>query len=244
MATKGTCDAGTRRLLTADKEWVRQTVTNMEPPETRYVAVGDADVERMRRAPIEISPAGRDRLGRLASVFARAFVDDPMMRWSLVGTQEPLELLDRCFTYFLERALDWDVVWETADANGAAVWIPPGRSEAWEEHPWSQQRILELSEDGGGRYESFWDWIESHIPDEPLWLLDSIAVDQQVQGQGYGRAMIELGLAKAAFTGCGAILSTGTERNVAIYKKCGFSVVDHLDAPDGGPHIWFMRWNP
>jgi GNAT superfamily N-acetyltransferase len=197
----------------------------------------------MSRAPLDICRADEDRLALVASVFARAFIDDPMMRWSLVGMREPLELLDRCFTYFLERALDLDLVWQTADANGAAVWIPPG-SDEWEEHPWSQPRILELSEDGGSRYESFWDWIESHIPDEPLWLLDSIAVDPQVQGRGYGRALIEMGLSKAVLTGCGAILSTGTERNVSIYQTCGFHVVDHHDAPDGGPHIWFMRWNP
>jgi GNAT superfamily N-acetyltransferase len=193
--------------------------------------------------PVIISRAGRDRVGLLASVFARAFVDDPMMRWSLVGTQEPRELLNQCFTYFLEIALELDLVWQTADANAAAVWIPPGSNE-WEEHPWSQPRLLELSEDGGRRYESFWDWIESHIPDEPLWLLDSIAVDPEVQGQGYGRALIEAGLSRAAIAGCGAILSTGTERNISIYTKCGFHVLDHLDAPDGGPHIWFMKWNP
>jgi GNAT superfamily N-acetyltransferase len=182
--------------------------------------------------------------GALASVFARAFVDDPMMRWSLVGTREPLEWLDRCFTYFLESALDLGLVRETADGNGAAVWIPPDRGEEWQEHPWSQPRILELCEDGGGRYESFWDWIDAHTPDGPLWLLDSIAVDPQVQGRGYGRALIEAGLSEAAATGCGAILSTGTVRNVSIYAKCGFHRVEDLDAPDGGPHIWFMRWDP
>jgi GNAT superfamily N-acetyltransferase len=198
----------------------------------------------MNRAPIEVCRADEDRLRFVASLFARAFVDDPMMRWSLVGTREPLQLLDLCFSYFLERALHLDLVWETADAKGAAVWIPPGGSDKWEEHPWSQPRILGLSEDGGSRYESFWNWIDSHIPDEPLWLLDSIGVDPHVQGRGYGRALIELGQSKASNTGCGAILSTGTERNVSIYKKCGFHVVDHLDAPDGGPHIWFMRWNP
>ncbi len=198
----------------------------------------------MSGTPVEISRAGNFRLASLASVFARAFVDDPMMRWSLLGRREPQELLKQCFTYFLQSAVDLGLVWEAGDARGAAVWIPPDSSAGWVEHPWSQPRILELSDDGGGRYESFWDWIDSRIPDEPLWLLDSIAVDPQVQGQGYGRALIEMGQSKAGATGCGAILSTGTERNVSIYTRCGFRVVDHVDAPDGGPHIWFMRWDP
>lgn len=124
------------------------------------------------------------------------------------------------------------------------MWIPPGSSDEWEKHPWSQSRILELSDDEGGRYQAFWDWVESRIPDEPLWLLDSIAVDPHIQGKGYGRALIELGQSMAASTDCGAILSTGTERNILIYKKCGFHIMDHVDSPNGGPHIWYMRWDP
>ncbi len=198
----------------------------------------------MNGAPVEISRAGNSRLTSLVSVFARAFVDDPMMRWSLLGDREPQELLNLCFTYFLEVAVDLGLVWEAGGGNGGAVWIPPGSGDEWEEHPWSQPRILELSDDGGGRYETFWDWVESHIPDEPLWLLDSIAVDPHIQGKGYGRALIEVGQSMAATTDCGAILSTGTERNILIYKKCGFRIVDHVDAPNGGPHVWFMRWDP
>ncbi len=29
-----------------------------------------------------------------------------------------------------------------------------------------------------------------------------------------------------------------------IYERSGFRVVEDVDAPDGGPHIWFMRWDP
>ena len=198
----------------------------------------------MDGVPVRISRAGAFQLGTLAAVFARAFRDDPMMRWSLVGTQEPEEVLVRCFTFFLERVLDAGLVWSTEDGNGVAVWMPPGSGDGWQEHPWSQPRILELSEDGGERYESFWEWVEDHIPPEPLWLLDTIAVEPRVQGQGYGRALIGAGQSQAALGDCGAFLSTGTERNVPIYQKCGFRIVDHADAPDGGPPVWFMRWDP
>jgi GNAT superfamily N-acetyltransferase len=223
----------------ADRPLTDPWSTSLSP----FGPIGSLRLESMPGNPLDISRAERFRLGSLAPMFARAFRDDPMMRWSLVGAQEPEEVLHQCFTYFLERALDLGMVWSSADAHGAAVWMPPGIGDGWEEHPWSQPRILELSEDGGGRYESFWEWIESHIPEEPLWLLDSIAVDPQVQGRGYGRALIESGQSLAALAGRGAFLSTGTHGNVAIYQKCGFRIVDHVDAPDGGPHVWFMRWD-
>jgi predicted N-acetyltransferase YhbS len=77
-----------------------------------------------------------------------------------------------------------------------------------------------------------------------MWLLDSIAVVPEAQGRGLGRALIETGLARARADGTGAFLSTGTPRNVSIYGRCGFRVVEDVDAPEGGPHIWFMRWDP
>jgi hypothetical protein len=56
--------------------------------------------------------------------------------------------------------------------------------------------------------------------------------------------LIATGLARARADGVGAFLSTGTPRNVAIYGRCGFRVVEDIDAPSGGPHVWFMRWDP
>ncbi len=88
------------------------------------------------------------------------------------------------------------------------------------------------------------DWVYSHGPEGELWQLDSIAVEPRSQGRGLGRALIDAGLERARAESVGAFLSTGTPRNVDIYESCGFRVVEDADAPDGGPHIWFMRWDP
>jgi hypothetical protein len=42
------------------------------------------------------------------------------------------------------------------------------------------------------------------------------------------------GLERRPADGGGAFLSTGTARNVSIYHRCGFRVVEGLDAPAGG----------
>jgi GNAT superfamily N-acetyltransferase len=191
-----------------------------------------------------VVPAGSDRCEVLAPVFGRAFAEDPMLRWTLGEVADPAERITRCFACFLKRALTLEIVWETGEGQGAAVWIPPGRAETWDEHPWSQAEIGALMDDGGRRYDTFWSWIDSRIPDEPLWLLDSIAVDPSAQGKGLGTALIADGLARARSAGEGAFLSTGTPRNVPIYKRSGFRVVEERDAPGGGPHIWFMRADP
>ena len=150
----------------------------------------------------------------------------------------------RCFAAFLEVVLDLGLVREAGNAQGAAVWVPPGRFASWAEHPWNQPRIHALTDDGGHRYDAFWRWVDSRSPSEPLWQLDSIAVDPSVQGRGLGTAMIADGLDRARRDGVGAFLSTGTERNVSLYATCGFRVVDEAEAPGNGPRIWFMRWDP
>jgi GNAT superfamily N-acetyltransferase len=176
-------------------------------------------------------------------MFGRAFVDEPMMRWPLGAGGNLANRFTRCFGYFLESALPLGIVSEVGDATGGAVWIGPGEAASWDGDPWIQDRILKLADDGGGRYAEFWEWVERNEPDEPLWKLDSIAVDPAAQGQGVGGALVRAGLERARADGVGACLSTGTPRNVEIYARCGFRVVQELAAPGEGPMIWFMRWS-
>jgi GNAT superfamily N-acetyltransferase len=193
---------------------------------------------------IEVARATPDRLAALATVFGRAFVNEPMMRWPMGEEGDAGERFSRCFAYYLEEVLGLGLAWEVGGGKGAAVWVPPDLSEAWKENPWNQPRISALTDDGGHRYDAFWDWVDSRIPDERLWQLDSIAVAASAQGRGFGAALIGVGLEQARADGVGAFLSTGTPRNVSIYGRCGFHVVQDVDAPGGGPHIWFMRWDP
>ena len=82
----------------------------------------------MRDARIEVVRAAPDRLPALAPVFGRAFVDEPMMRWPMGEHGDVVDRFTRCFGYFLEDVIGHGIVWETGDAKGAAVWVPPDLS--------------------------------------------------------------------------------------------------------------------
>ena len=193
---------------------------------------------------VDITQAAPDRLPALALVFGRAFVTEPMMRWPLGEHGDIEERFTNAFKYFLEDLIPLGMVWEAGHAVGAATWIPPDRADAWAQAQSSDARMHALTEDGGRRYDAFWEWVESMIPDEPLWHLDSVAVKPRARGRGIGSALIEFGLERARAGGVGAFLETGNERNVPLYERLGFGVVEHEDAPGGGPHLWFMRWDP
>jgi len=108
----------------------------------------------------------------------------------------------------------------------------------------SRSSIHTLTNDGGHRYDAYWEWVSARVPDERLWHLDSVAVETDSRGTGVGAALIRFGLHLAREQNTGACLETATPTNVPYYEHLGFRIIDHADAPHGGPHTWFLRWDP
>jgi ribosomal protein S18 acetylase RimI-like enzyme len=201
----------------------------------------------------ELGPAGRPRvqpatpgqLGALSGVLARAFADDPMIRWPLGDVADPGRSLEASFRLWNAGNIECGLVLEVASGAGAAVWVPPERAGVWAEtERRARPAIRALAADGGERYERLWGWVEEQVPDEPLWYLDQLGVDPPRQGAGLGRALVRFGLAQAARAGLPAFLETATERNVGFYLSLGFRLADEGSVPGGGPQVWFLRHDP
>lgn len=194
---------------------------------------------------MNVIPVTPDRLPVAAGVLGRAFLDDPMVRWGLGGDHDLDARMTRYFEIINADAVERGWVWETADGNGVAVWLPPAATEAFaEDEAATRPGILPLTDDHGRRYAVFWDWVETHVPDEPMWFLDQIAVEPSRQGSGLGTILLHHCLGMADGAGQPAMLETGNPRNVAYYERFGFRVFAAEEAPDGGPVLWFMRRDP
>jgi GNAT superfamily N-acetyltransferase len=192
-----------------------------------------------------IAPACADRVPAVAKMFARAFVDDPLLRWPLGSAPDPLAAIEAEFMGTHTLAARCGCLWEVGDAIGAAAWISPDAAESfWRElFDWTGG-IMAHASDGGRRHLMQWEWVETFYPDEPLWLLDSVAVDPARQGGGVGSALIAHGLRSADESGLPALLETSQAHLVGYYQRFGFSVTSEADVPEGGPHVWFMRREP
>jgi GNAT superfamily N-acetyltransferase len=197
----------------------------------------------MSQGSVEITQAAPDRRSALASVLGRAFVVEPMMRWPLCGGEDVEGRLIRAFEIFMEDPIRLGMVWEAGAAMGALIWIPADQIDAVDDGNRAMRSVYER-EDGARRFDRFWDWVGSKHPEEPLALVDSVAVEPAAQGRGIGSALIRSGLDRARTAGHGVWIETGNPRNVPLYERHGFRVVEDADAPGGGPHIWFMRWDP
>ena len=177
----------------------------------------------------------------------RAFVTEPMMTWPLGGRSDDLEVRSvRAYALFLKPLMRAGVVWETTDGHGALVLVPPAQADVWDDAVArvDDSETHDVTDDGGRRHERFWEWVASKIPQEPLWHLDSVAVEPGWQGRGIGSALIEFALEQVRESGLAIVLETGTPRNVPLYERLGFSVVEEADSPEGGPHFWFMCRDP
>ncbi|MEO8106314.1 MAG: GNAT family N-acetyltransferase [Actinomycetes bacterium] len=185
--------------------------------------------------------ATRADLDRFAETYGTAMHGDPMIRWPLPDNTT-IEAVVAMARPIVEMYLDVDAGWLVEDGLGVASWIPPSAAARFDEleQP-TRDAIAPFTADGGIRYGQFWDWLAEHIPAEPCWMLDLVAVQPSVQGRGLGAALINHGLALARSDGLPAFLETSQAHHVPYYECFGFHVIDEAAAPDAGPTIWFMR---
>ncbi|MCZ3388775.1 MAG: GNAT family N-acetyltransferase [Actinomycetia bacterium] len=185
--------------------------------------------------------ATRDDIDQFAETFGTAMYDDPMIRWPLpseVSVESVIAMTNPIVSMYVEVGSAWMLEGGLAVAS----WIAPAAAARFDqlEQP-TRAAIAPHTGDNGVRYGQFWDWLAAHLPSEPCWFMDLVAVQPSAWGRGLGGRLIEHGLALAGGDDLPAFLETAQQRNVAYYERFGFRVVGEECAPGGGPTIWFMR---
>jgi GNAT superfamily N-acetyltransferase len=201
---------------------------------------------RLRRMTIEIRQATPERVPQLADVLGRTFATDPLAVWPMAPGSGQVEV-SRFFALYDKELVDDGWLWEAGEAAGVALWVPPGGGARYTEVDEGITKLAvrdEFSDDEGVRYETLWNSVWEHMPEEPHWLLDHLAVEPDQQGRGIGGALVRIGLEWSERDGVPAFLETSKPRNVPLYEHLGFRVEAAADAPRGGPHVWFMRFDP
>ncbi|MEV5599475.1 GNAT family N-acetyltransferase [Streptomyces sp. NPDC052496] len=179
----------------------------------------------------------------VSSTLARAFDDDPMMRWFFPDESTRESGLARYFTTLFTRQYAHHGVCERTEA-AAAFWVPP---EGQEKAVPDAETVQELQDILGDRAPLFRDTVMAaaeHAPQEPHWYLAVIGADPAAQGQGHGAALLRSGLAKADAAGLPVYLESSKSANLPVYEHFGFAVREELQLPGGGPLLWSMRREP
>ncbi|MEU4998517.1 GNAT family N-acetyltransferase [Streptomyces sp. NPDC021622] len=199
----------------------------------------------MTRMPITNTPktATVDDARLVSRTLARAFGDDPMMRWFFPEDDSREAGLGRYFTTLFTRQYARHGVCERTDA-AAAFWVAP---EGQEKAVPDAETIQELQEILGDRAGLFRDAVEAaaeHGPKEAHWYLAVIGADPAARGQGHGSALLRSGLAQADASGLPVYLESSKPSNIPVYEHFGFTVLEEAQLPGGGPVLWSMRREP
>jgi ribosomal protein S18 acetylase RimI-like enzyme len=199
----------------------------------------------------EVRLAVADDIGPLAAMLAHAFAHDPFFSHLAGDAPERNERMRVGWMGLLRHASDGlSTTYTTPDRAGAALWHPPGYGGAGF---LGSVRMLPSLVRLAGSYrrlrtisravDALDERRREHVPD-PHFYLSAVGVDPARQGQGIGSALMRPVLDQADVTGTPAYLETAVARNVLLYERLGFDVVEEMTLPGTDIHGWLMRRPP
>jgi ribosomal protein S18 acetylase RimI-like enzyme len=190
-------------------------------------------------------------IGPLAAVLARAFAHDPYHLFLAGPAPERSQRMRDGWAGLLRHSSNrLSDTWTTDDRAGVAVWYPPGyRGASFVDSlrllpsvtrlAGSWRRLREISRAVAALEER-----RRHHVHGPHFYLSVLAVEPERQGEGLGTALLRPGLAAADERRVPAYLETATARNVLLYERVGFDVIEELTLPGTDIHGWLMRREP
>ena len=134
----------------------------------------------------------------------------------------------------------------SSNLQGIAIWIP---SNNYPVTFWKMLRsvpllkILGLGRYGGSKMKGFNDYIDRvHKRQAPFkhWFLQAIGVAPRFQGKGYASKLLRPMLSKIDKEHLPCYLETIDEKNVSIYERFGFKIVDKSIVPKTEFTNWAM----
>jgi len=205
----------------------------------------------MTTAQTEVRRAARGDHAKVGAALGRAFVDDPVFQWLIPpGVSRRDERLALFFTSMARSYLRRDkYVFCAGDGVGGAMWSAPG---SWA-LPMTEvlREALPSTQAFGGnllralRCQLFIESKHPKHPEEPKhWYLGYLGVAPTHQGQGLGATMLRAVLDDADTAGTPAYLESSNERNLSLYERHGFRVVEELQLLGKGPTVWRMWREP
>lgn len=186
--------------------------------------------------------AGAADTGRLATILASAFHDDPMMRWSSRGDSRYGRALGDTMTWLATEALKDGEAW-ALDHAAALIYTPqkpnvlPGRLGLLLIAP------LVVGNTGFRRLPrllALLDTLRRNHPAEPHWYLQFLGVEAGHQGKGHGGRLLQVLCAKADADGLPAWLENSNPKNTPLYMRYGFDPVREVRPRADAPPLLLM----
>jgi GNAT superfamily N-acetyltransferase len=188
-------------------------------------------------------------VGRITLPLARAFQNDPLMRFAIPDDNQRRRLAPRLIALNARYGCRYGEVYAAPNVYGgyvgAAVWLPPGHTSmtlarilraglfvAPFRVPWPILRRLAIA---GNHAAS----LHARCLTKPYWYLSQLGVEPAAQRRGVASRLLRPMLARMDAANLPCYLETENAANIAFYQRFGFHVAAEDTSP-GYPPIWGM----
>lgn len=195
----------------------------------------------MTMATAAIVTASKQDELRVIMTVARAFQDDPAVRWLYPEARQYTTHFPNFVRAFGGKAFAHQSAHVVDGFEGAALWLPPGIEPDGDE----LGSLLDRTAAPGilGDVMSMFEQMGRHHPSEPHWYLPLIGVDPRFHGQGLGSALLRHALADCDRERIPAYLESSNPRNISLYRRHGFEITGVIQA-GSSPTIYPMVREP
>jgi ribosomal protein S18 acetylase RimI-like enzyme len=175
-------------------------------------------------------------------VLARAFADDPVMRWMLAESDDLTTALASFFRIAVACGTRRGHTYRSAGWEAVAYWTPPGADGMFDAVAGPEVGELVVGQIGLERARSRGElsalMAEHHYPDEHFYL-PFVGVDPARQGRGHGVEVMRPVLDLCDHNRIPAYLESSNPRNIPFYERLGFEITSQFSAT-GGPTLTGM----
>ncbi len=190
-------------------------------------------------------------LKKCAEVSTRAFLDDPALKYQMVGKTPSYRQLKNYFDVIFQTGFPYyDFFAPSEKIEGVIGLLPPDAKSVppmeflfrggWK-MPFTVYRgVLGRLE----KYETHSLAIRKKANAMGAWYVMMLAVDPAEQGKGFGAKMLRAFLAEMDKQGTGCYLETHKIINTEIYQHFGFEIVNIDTVPDGTDTQYAMLRKP
>lgn len=185
----------------------------------------------------------------MATTLADAFDADPLFRWATgaVSGESIQPKLRALFGATLKQELRRDdhLVFTSDDHLGVAVWMHPNQ---WKMSALTTMRVLPAIFRSLGtrtpRLLGAFSAIEKVHPEPEHYFLEALGMARQMQGKGFGSALILPMLDRCDAEGMPAYLESSNPQNIPFYARHGFQPTGEIAVGTGAPTVTAMWHDP
>jgi len=189
----------------------------------------------------------KDQIKSASNITSEAFFNDPLMLYLFPKPKERKRKLTSMMELLIRIGIKYGIVHSTSSKlEGIAIWFPSSKAKIT---PWMGllnggiSYFFRLGTKAVKKQNRFYKYIISRrrklVPSNH-WYLSIIGIKPKHQGKGFSRLLFNSMFSQIDKQNLPYILDTNNEKNLPIYKRFGFRILDEYEIPGINLINWIM----